>query len=353
VKYRPTDQKNDLRGFTLIELLVVIAIIGVLVALLMPAVQGAREAGRRAQCINNLKQIGLAVVQYETQQRFLPLGANMQGPSDANSGCTAGTIHGPRGFGMLSFILPFIEQRNVFNSINFQLSSAGPFGPVDGGLSNFTALSTTISTYVCPSDDPNPGATASFPVSKTSYFASGGTWNTMFYRPGPDCWQQEVGNGVFDSAYAYKVQQVSDGLSQTFLAGESSRFRSDPDGIANQWGHVEVLTSSLGGGTLRPQGLAYEVPRLNAPIMPGDGSKLPAKTAYPDNSDMKAWVKTPAIAATYKEFGQWGFRSQHPGGANFVLGDGSVKFIKESIAPAVLQALGTRAGKEVVSSDSY
>ena len=348
--YIPNIPKRNPRGFTLIELLVVISIIAVLIALLLPAVQSAREAGRRAQCINNLKQIGLAIVQYETQQRFLPLGANVNGPSDASSGCTAGSNHAQRGFGMLAFILPFLEQINVYNSINFQLSSAGKFGPVDGGLSNLTSLSTTISAYVCTSDEPNPSSTAAFPVSKTSYFASGGTWNTMNYRPGPDCWQQEVGNGFFDSAYAYKVQQISDGMSQTLMVGESSRFKNDPDPALNQWGRVELMSSSLGGNTLRPQGFAYEVPRLNAAIMPGDGGLLPPKTGGPINADIKAWITT---ANSFKEFGQWGFRSKHPGGVNFGLGDGSVKFLKDSIAPAVLQSLGTRAGKEVVSSDSY
>ena len=342
--------KLNPRGFTLIELLVVIAIIGVLVALLLPAVQGAREAGRRAQCINNLKQIGLAIVQYETQQRILPLGANVQGPSDANSGCALGTIHAPRGFGMLAFILPYMEQRNVYNSINFQLSSAGKFGPVDGGLSNFTALSTSIATYYCPSDEPNGPSPTDFPVSKTSYFASGGTWNTLFYRPGPDCWQQEQGNGSFDSGFAYRIQQFADGMSQTLLVGESARLRNDPDPALNQWSRVDLLASSVGGNTLRPQGFGYEVPRLNAPIMPGDGALFPPKTTFPDVSDMKAWSKN---ASAFKEFGQWGFRSKHPGGANFALGDGSVKFLKDSMAPNVYQALSTRAGKEVVSSDAY
>lgn len=348
--YLSARKPSNPRGFTLIELLVVISIIAVLIALLLPAVQSAREAGRRASCINNLKQIGLASVQYETQVRVLPLGGNVQGPSDAGSGCTAGSVHAPRGFGMQSFILPYLEQGNVYNSINFQLASAGVFGPVDAGLANYTALATTLAAYVCPSDEPNLQATTGFASSKTSYMASGGTWNTMFYRPGPDCWQQEKGNGMFDTFSAYRVSQVSDGMSQTILMGETSRFKNDPDPALNQWSRFDVVASSLGGGTLRPQGLAYEIPRLNSAIMPGDGSKFPPKTAYPNTTDYQAWAQN---AAAFKEFGQWGFHSRHPGGVHFVFGDGSVKFIKESVNQAVLQSLGTRAGKEVVSADSY
>jgi len=345
-----TRQISNPSGFTLIELLVVISIIAVLIALLLPAVQSAREAGRRASCLNNLKQLGLAIVQYETQQRVFPLGGIVQGPSDAGSGCNPGTVHGPRGFGMFSLILPYLEQRNVYSSINFQLCAAGKFGPVDGGLSNYTALATTISGFVCPSDEPNAVATTDYASSKTSYMASGGTWNTMFYRPGPDCWQQEQGNGAFDMYTSYRVPQYSDGLSQTILVGETARFISDPDPALNQWSRFDLIASSLGGGTLRPQGLLYEVPRLNAAIMPGDSSKFPPKTAYPVTTDYKAWLLN---AAAYKEFGQWGFRSRHPGGVHFLFGDGSVKFLKESINPTVLQSLGTRNGKEVVSADAY
>ena len=149
-----THKISNPRAFTLIELLVVISIIGVLIALLLPAVQSAREAGRRASCINNLKQLGLAIAQYETQGRILPLGGNLQGPTDAGSGCTTGSVHGPRGFGMFAFILPYLEQRNVYNSINFLLATSGTFGPVDAGLSNYTALAPVLAAYICPSDDP-------------------------------------------------------------------------------------------------------------------------------------------------------------------------------------------------------
>ena len=341
------------RGFTLIELLVVISIIGVLVALLLPAVQSAREAARRGSCQNNLKQIGLAIAQYETLLKVYPLGGCYQGPSDAGSGCGFGTVHGPREFGMLAYVLPHLEQQNVFNAINFNLAAGGPggqFGPVNAGLANRTALSTVISTYLCPSDQTISPAGPPNSASPTSYFPSGGTWNTLSYPGGPDCWQQDPGNGAFDDASAYRVAEFRDGLSQTLFVGEASRFRNDPDPNCNQWSRFELFGSAFGGNTNRPQGLGYEVPQINAPFRPYDGDQLPPGTPWPDTSDMKGWLQNLGL---YKTFGQWGFRSQHPGGAQFVFGDGSVRFLKDTINLSVYQALGTRWGKEPVSADAY
>lgn len=342
------------RGFTLIELLVVISIIGVLVALLLPAVQSAREAARRTQCINNLKQIGLAIAQYEAAQKLLPLGGNFQGPTDAGSGCAFGSIHGPREFGALAFILTHLEQQNLFNAINFSLAAGGPggmFGPVNAALANRTAMTAKVATYICPSDLLTGTSTdLSNNYSQTSYFFSGGTWNTLYYSAGPDCWQRYQGNGPFDANTAYRIQQVSDGLSSTIFVGESSRYRNDPDANLNTWTRFDLLASSLGAGTTRPQGLAYEVPRLNAALMPNDASQLPPPAGPGDGVDYKNWLQNIPV---YKEFGQWGFRSQHPGGAHFVFGDGAVHFLKDSINLATYQALGTRNGKEVLSSDAY
>jgi prepilin-type N-terminal cleavage/methylation domain-containing protein/prepilin-type processing-associated H-X9-DG protein len=332
------------RGFTLIELLVVIAIIGVLVALLMPAVQSAREAARRSQCLNNLKQIGIAIASYETERKVLPLGASMYGPSDAKSGCTDGSIHGPRQWGLMVYILPQMEQRNVYNSLNFTFSAGGTFGTANASLINSTALSTIVASYVCPSDQPMVPQVG---TAQTSYFPSAGTWNILYYRAGPDCWQQPQGNGPFDSSQSYRVQQVTDGVSQTIYVGESSRYLHDPDPNFNQWGRVYVFNSSFGGSTTRPQGFGFEVPRLNAPLMPNDGASLPP--ANPPQ-DYKAWTQNIPL---YKEFGQWGYRSMHPGGAQFLFGDGSVRFLKSSINPTIYQSLGTRAGKEIVSADAY
>jgi prepilin-type N-terminal cleavage/methylation domain-containing protein/prepilin-type processing-associated H-X9-DG protein len=341
-----------LRGFTLIELLVVIAIIAVLIGLLMPAVQAAREAARKAQCMNNLKQIGIAVHGYETARRVYPLGGNFLGPSDAGSGCNSG-VHVRRGFGMLSFLLPYMEQEPMFNSINFNLCAGGPFGPVHGGAANFTGLNATVASYVCPDDFGWITAGPPNGTAQTSYFASGGTWNTLAYYAGPDCWQQDGGNGAFDDANSYSNAEIRDGLSMTIFVGEASRFRNDPDPSLNQWSRYDWFGSSYPvGNTSRPQGIAFQVPRINAPLMPNDVPQLPPETLWPVTTDYKAWA-LPNTLATYREFGQWGFRSLHPSGAHFLFGDGSVRFIRDSVNQVTYMAIGTRNSKEVVGADSF
>jgi prepilin-type N-terminal cleavage/methylation domain-containing protein/prepilin-type processing-associated H-X9-DG protein len=348
------------RGFTLIELLVVIAIIAVLISLLLPAVQSAREAARRSQCTNNMKQIALAMLNYENAQGSLPEGISQNGSQDAGSGCNYNTANTPRGWGALAFALGFMEQTNIYNSLNFSFASGGAFAPFShAGAVNSTATVIVVSSYVCPDDQgwQQVAATSLNRYSQTSYFPSGGTWNTLGYYSGPDCWQNDVGNGAFDDSTAYKVSAFTDGTSNTILVGESNRFLNDPDTVFNQWNRCLFFASSYPspqGATTRPQGLAYEVPRINAALFPDDGDYggvgLPAGTTYPDTSDYKSWLLN---IPKYKEFGQWGFRSRHPGGANFVFTDGSVHFLKESINLTTYQALGTRSSAEVISADQY
>lgn len=349
------------RGFTLIELLVVIAIIAVLIALLLPAVQAAREAARQSQCRNNLKQIGLAIANYESAQGTLPMGAVLHSAADADSDCGGSYAKSgpgaPRNFTMMALLLPYLEQAPTYDAINFQLRADGIFvGGVNAGAANSTGLLSTISTYLCPSDDVRSSKLGPGPVaySQTSYFPSGGTWNTIAYFAGPKCSDLEVGNGAFDGQTSYTLAAFVDGTSSTIFVGESARFRNDPDWFCNNWSVYGYFLSMLGGSTTRPQGFAYQVPRINAHMKvgdyPGGGlNPLPPETHWPDISDYKAWAND----RRYLEFGQWGFRSQHPAGAQFVFGDGSVKFLKESIHPAVYRALGTRNAGEVVSADAF
>ncbi len=351
----PGQQRSG--GFTLIELLVVIAIIGVLIALLLPAVQAAREAARRAQCTNNLKQVGLAIANYESAHTVYPMGAIENSAADEALGCGSGGNGpgAPRDFTIQAFILPDLEQGAAYNAINFLLRADGStFGGVNASLANSTGLRTMVSAYLCPSDFPRTYFFSSYStltaMSQTSYFASGGTWNTIGYYAGPACWQQDPGNGAFDDFTAYPVSAFTDGTSNTIFFGESSRFINDGDWFANQWSLFGYFGSNVGANTTRPQGLAYEVPSPNANMYLGDYSALPAGTNYPDTSDYRNWLNNIPL---YKQFGQWGFRSQHPGGVNFLFGDGSVHFLKNSINLTTYQALGTRNAGEAISSSSY
>jgi len=353
----------------------VIAIIAVLVGLLLPAVQAARESGRKAQCVNNLKQIGLAMQNYESSQRSFPAGAIYYNAGDggrnASEQCTG--IHEARNFGAFAMMLAQMEQVNAFNAINFKLAAGGSNGGLWGGINvgaiNSTGLGFRVSSYVCPTDTPqNPNFIKTNPYSQTSYAPSGGTWNIVAYLAGPYCNNQDRGNGAFDDYGAYGASDMRDGLSNTIFVGETSRFANDPDPQFNQWsrtGYFQVSTTfDPSGNTFRPQGFGFEVPRINAHMMAGDypggqgiggatgtpgPNSLPPGTNYPDTSDYVAWLKDPK----YREYGQWGFRSLHPGGAHFLFGDGSVKFIKESVNATTYQALGTRNGKDIVSGDAY
>jgi len=358
-------------GFTLIELLVVISIIGVLVGLLLPAVSSARGSARRAQCVNNLKQIGLALANYESAIQSFPPGAIYFNSGDGGrNGCSG--VHEHRSFGAFTFLLPQMEQTAAYQAINFQLSSGGSSGRWNGmamGPINGTGLGFRVSSYICPSDLPQgPDDGSGTSHSQTSYAPSGGTWNVVAYFAGPDCWQQDAGNGAFDDATSYSTRSFRDGLSQTIFVGETSRFANDPDPMMNQWsrpGYFSVSNAfDPAAKTVRPQGFAFEVPRINAPMMIGDypggaggpgGSAgapgpnpLPPGTDYPDTSDYKAWLND---IPRYKEYGQWGFRSNHPGGANFLFGDGSVRFIKASVDLATFRALGTRNGNDLIGAD--
>ena len=366
-------------AFTLIELLVVIAIIAVLISLLLPAVQAAREAARRVQCVNNLKQIGLAVHSYRSTVGTFPMGSIQYGAVDCQDG-TATSPTAPknsaRGYTMQVLMLPYLEQSVVYNSINFQVPAVGSpanllgvYSTVQAGWINNTAFFTRLNAYICPSDSmqtPYTNKAISEPnesyngYQQTSYVQNVGTWNTIAYYAG--CTgvgtnANDQGNGPFDGYTAYDDAAITDGLSNTIFMGEFSRFKNDPRPQANwyNWQTNTYYTSTSSpvfstGRTLCPQGAATTVPRINA------GLKIPCYYAAEipdgnaDNSDYKNWLLNPPH---YKELGQFGFRSLHPGGASFLMGDGSVKFIKETINQTSYMALGTRAGGEIISADQF
>ena len=332
--------KHSRRGFTLIELLVVIAIIAVLIALLLPAVQSAREAARRAQCVNNLKQVGLGIYNYESSVGSYPIGAYTWSPGFASDACQE------RGHTLFTFILGQIEQPAVFNSINFSFPAGGAsnFGGSAGRIQS-TALLTKINSYVCPSDLPQTPyqipSQSNNAYSQSSYAGVAGTYDIFRWYYGCPIASNPaiVADGAFGKSQSFKIAEISDGTSNTLFVGETSRFKNDPDQVFNEWNRGLWFGSSQAGVT-RPQGLAVTVPKINAAMQIPDAASI----------DPFNWGGS---YAPYQNFGQFGFRSLHPGGANFLVGDGSVRFIKESINLTVYRSLSTRQGGEVISSDSY
>ncbi|WP_435017473.1 DUF1559 domain-containing protein [Tundrisphaera sp. TA3] len=312
-----------LRGFTLIELLVVIAIIAVLIALLLPAVQSAREAARRMQCTNNLKQIGLAIHNYADSTLVFPPGYISAYKLDGSDPGEAEDDIGP-GWGWGSMILPNLEQRAVFNAINFSITMTQ--------TANTTAQTLRFNSYLCPSDGPkqlipvrNEENTATvYTVASGNYVGCYGL-GEVGEAPGR-------GTGMFYRNSRLGFRDVTDGSSQTFFVGERSHDLS----------YVTWTGRAIGGWL------------FTTPSFEGGRNKF-----NPDPEESYTMIigpiglehqpRTPNYPAAHVE----DYRSRHPGGVNFLFGDGSVRFIKDSINETVYQALATRAGGEVVSADSF
>jgi prepilin-type N-terminal cleavage/methylation domain-containing protein/prepilin-type processing-associated H-X9-DG protein len=374
------------RGFTLIELLVVIAIIAVLIALLLPAVQAAREAARRAQCTNNLKQIGIALHNYHTSQDAFPCGAAFQ-PQNNTGGTQCSN-----GFDMAMWdswsaqgqMLGYMEQQPIYNAINFSWSPQGTLGqPI-----NSTALDRIISSYLCPSD-PNSGGGRQ---NINNYAASFGTttgnltaWTTAAY---PECYQKPSGSsGMFTFGLAYGIRDVIDGSSNTiaysewlvgdgkatFYAGAKppSMYRGNimissgvtgpaaaeaylnPQDTLNQlsacaavwntWKRTGSGTGQIGDIKGLRWGMGTEGFSMFNVLQTPNDSQNPFGGCRAGTCDF-CWPDSSfTISAA----------SGHPGGVNVLFADGSARFVKDSVARMTWWALGTRANGEILSSDSY
>jgi prepilin-type N-terminal cleavage/methylation domain-containing protein/prepilin-type processing-associated H-X9-DG protein len=283
-------------AFTLIELLVVIAIIAILIALLLPAVQQAREAARRSQCSNNLKQIGLAIHNYhDTNSRF-PLSAI--DPSLGRSGVFAS-------------ILPFLDQANVYHRYDFNLGNSDP--------ANLAAVSQRIAVYLCPTAplrrpipisgcDANDRAPGTYAVST----GSGDPYGTIA--------SGAPNNGVIinSGSGSTSLRDVADGTSSTLLGGESA------------WNFPDYLfTSGPCGGQVRWGFSYWSSPYPLATAFTTKGAFNP-RTRAGDNTRLA------------------NFRSEHAGVVNMLLCDGSVRSVSENIDHTLLDSLATRAGAEIV-----
>ena len=315
------------RGLTLIEMLVVIAIIGLLVALLLPAVQVAREAARRAQCTNNLKQIGLALHMYHDVQGTFPPGC--MAPPQYNGGLG--------GWGFLMLLLPNLEQGALYNAANFDVNVLLP--------SQQTVKQTSLAVFLCPSEGGSDrvdvgylGAPLVAPGIEVPGQYVGSAGSMRLWRPlGGNMFEIDgAGDGVFFLGTGIALRDILDGTSQTLLVGERSRAIADATRFGTDTTSQVFCTKSSWPVRSCVSDVFFVLGRTAAPAsdypagVPGDLSAPNARGAGPD-----------------------GFSSRHPGGCNFLLGDGSVRFLRETIAPTIFRALSTRMGGEVVGADWY
>ena len=357
-------------GFTLIELLVVIAIIAVLISLLLPAVQSAREAARRAQCVNNLKQIGLGMHNYHTNNGTFPLGGTMScySYSAAITTCYPGSSLPGSPWGTFSahaLMLGFLEQTPLYNACNFNWA----VGMGIGWRINSTVSTSVLSLFICPSDGLSPVSPqgSQWNGFTNNYFASVGTSANFFFT-------QDT-TGVFTQAYkAYGVQNITDGTSNTIAFGESLIGDGSIESVRWRDGPV-IATPCAGGGPLydansNPNAVLTDIANCQAAYInenrnfynnkgfrwaQDDGGFALFNTIVPPTSTQYSFAScTLGSTSTNTSDGPYqNSSSNHPGGANFLFADGGVRFIKSTIAIKTYWALGTKADGEVISSDSY
>jgi prepilin-type N-terminal cleavage/methylation domain-containing protein/prepilin-type processing-associated H-X9-DG protein len=325
-------------GFTLIELLVVIAIIAVLIALLLPAVQAAREAARRAQCVNNLKQLGLALHNYNSSYGSFPIGRSVF--TTATTGTT------PYSYSPFAMLLPFIEQTPLYTSINFNLPTGTAFQ-----AGNTTAMATVISGLLCPSEAqqvPTGEAGTNYRFSEGSTIAyDWGTTDPTAYNallPAPD--------GPFFDNTAVTLAAITDGTSNT--AATAEKLMGDFNTA------VATPNRDIFVGTIIPTTpeeaylLCQQIDTTSTPTNGESGSGVPWIRGYVATSVYKH-VSPPGSFSCYYYPARLTLvaTSLHPGGVNAGMCDGSVRFFKQTIDRTIWRAIGSRNGGEVFSSDSY
>jgi prepilin-type N-terminal cleavage/methylation domain-containing protein/prepilin-type processing-associated H-X9-DG protein len=368
------DRAASRRAFTLIELLVVIAIIAVLIALLLPAVQAAREAARRMRCVNNLKQIGLALHNYHQDHNVFPMAASMNLYNSGTSG--AFYYQASQNWSAHSALLPMLGEVPIYNAINFSI------GIDEGGSNsicwkiNSTAASNAVNVFQCPSDPLAGAQPYTSPVSgrdSNNYHVCLGTStnvtnaNTLITTLG-----NQQSSGVFYFQTSIAISAITDGTSNTIAMGEGA---IDPGnkspnvrniGMQNVTGIPTgaLLADASSNPTVTQQGInactaawkgsgavSFNDQR-GAMWAHGGVAQTMFNTVVTPNSSQAPWSYCDLYnASAYGTYAN--ASSYHPGGANILMTDGSVKFIKDAVNQKTWWALGTRAGGEVISAEGY
>ena len=350
-------------AFTLVELLVVITIIGVLIALTLPAVQSARESARRAACLGHLKQIALAVMQYQGVENKLPMG---EMPGD---------------FGPHVAILPYIEQGPVYNSINFIMLNkagfgAGGFEPTFLDAISVTAGQTRIEIYICPSEEYTDSPDPAWIAGQPSYPSTNYAWNSGTWWPRTRSW-----DGLFGRYFrvgtpspvppdpplgAIGLSACTDGTSQTLLLSEVANGPVDPSAGRTPVSDCYQASIDLGNSVEQVLAACDSVDWRTSAI-PWAGNWRDKGNPWLNGSLWRTWFntlrspnQTCCVDGSFTAVNDqnWWFMlkpasSCHPNVVNAAMLDGSVRAFKETINRAIWMALSTRAGGEVVSADSF